>query len=133
MVNKYGKKESLTEYYDSGVASYIFVSTTLSSGDNYCFEYVYNIDGTQKTYRNSGGISKGFDKPKQETNEAPEHYNNDKGSLYKVAEERGWNPYLFDIVKRLERSEKKGEFKSDLEKSKFVIDLWLNESNSISI
>ena len=63
-----------------------------------------------------------------ETNEAPKHYNNDKGSLYKVAEERGWNPYLFDIVKRLERSEKKGEFASDLEKSKFVIDLWLNES-----
>tara|TARA_R110002126_G_scaffold266996_2_gene410405 strand:- start:223 stop:579 length:357 start_codon:yes stop_codon:yes gene_type:complete len=70
---------------------------------------------------------------KQETNKTPKHYNNDKGSLYKVAEERGWNPYLFDIVKRLERSEKKGEFKSDLEKSKFVIDLWLNESNSISI
>ena len=60
--------------------------------------------------------------------EAPEHYNNDEGSLYKVAKERGWNPYLFDIVKRLERSEKKGEFKIDLLKSKFVIDLWLKET-----
>ena len=58
----------------------------------------------------------------------PKHYNNDKGTLYKVAEERGWNSYLFDIVKRLERSEKKGEFKTDLEKSKVVIDLWLKES-----
>ena len=53
----------------------------------------------------------------------PKHYNNDNGTLYKVAEERGWNSYLFDIVKRLERSEKKGEFESDLNKSKVVIDL----------
>jgi hypothetical protein len=60
--------------------------------------------------------------------ETPKHYNNDNGTLYKIAEERGWNSYLFDIVKRLERSEKKGEFISDLEKSKVVIDLWLKES-----
>ena len=58
----------------------------------------------------------------------PKHYNNDNGTLYKVAKERGWNSYLFDIVKRLERSEKKGEFRTDLEKSKVVIDLWLQES-----
>ena len=60
--------------------------------------------------------------------EAPKHYNNDNGTLYKIATERGWNVYLFDIVKRLERSEKKGEFESDLNKSKLVIDLWLKES-----
>lgn len=60
----------------------------------------------------------------------PKHYDNEKGSLYKVAKERGWNPYLFDIVKRLERSEKKGEFESDLNKSKHVIDLWLKETNN---
>ena len=58
----------------------------------------------------------------------PSHYNNDKGSLYKIAKERGWNPYLFDVIKRLERSEKKGEFESDLKKSIHVIELWLNES-----
>ena len=58
----------------------------------------------------------------------PKHYNNDNGTLYKVATERGWNSYLFDIIKRLERAEKKGEFKTDLEKSKVVIDLWLKES-----
>ena len=60
--------------------------------------------------------------------ETPQHYNNDNGTLYKIATERGWNVYLFDIVKRLERSEKKGEFESDLNKSKLVIDLWLKES-----
>ena len=58
----------------------------------------------------------------------PKHYNNDNGTLYKIAKERGWNAYLFDIVKRLERSEKKGEFESDLNKSKVVIDLWLKEN-----
>ncbi len=61
---------------------------------------------------------------------APKHYDNTNGSLYKIATERGWNPYLFDIVKRLERSEKKGEFESDLNKSKHVIDLWLKETNN---
>tara|TARA_R110000824_G_C15114764_1_gene667454 strand:+ start:51 stop:248 length:198 start_codon:yes stop_codon:yes gene_type:complete len=59
--------------------------------------------------------------------EAPKHYDNSNGSLYKIALLRGWNPYLFDIVKRLERSEKKGEFTTDLNKSKLVIDLWLKE------
>jgi len=58
----------------------------------------------------------------------PKHYNNDKGTLYKVAEERGWNSYIFDIVKRLERAEKKGEFNQDLEKSIAVIQLWQKES-----
>jgi hypothetical protein len=57
----------------------------------------------------------------------PNHYDNSKGTLYKVATERNWNPYLFDIVKRLERAEKKGEFKTDLEKSINVIKLWLKE------
>ena len=60
--------------------------------------------------------------------QTPNHYDNSKGTLYKVATERNWNPYLFDIVKRLERAEKKGEFKTDLEKSINVIKLWLNES-----
>ena len=58
----------------------------------------------------------------------PKHYNNEKGSLYKIANERGWNAYLFDIVKRLERSEKKGEFLNDLNKSIHVIELWIEET-----
>ena len=57
----------------------------------------------------------------------PKHYDNTNGTLYKIATERGWNSYLFDIVKRLERAEKKGEFTQDLEKSINVIKLWQNE------
>lgn len=59
----------------------------------------------------------------------PSHYDNSKGTLYKVAQERGWNPYLFDIVKRLERAEKKGLFDEDLDKSIAVIQLWKKERN----
>ena len=55
------------------------------------------------------------------------HYDNKHGSLYKVAEQRNWNAYQFDIVKRIDRAMKKGQFKSDLEKTKRVIDLWLSE------
>jgi len=58
----------------------------------------------------------------------PEHYNNDNGSLYKIAVERGWNAYQFDIVKRIDRALKKWQFKEDLEKTKVVIDIWLKES-----
>lgn len=65
-----------------------------------------------------------------ETLKTPKHYDNSKGTLYKVAIERGWNSYLFDIVKRLERAEKKGEFKTDLEKSINVIKLWLQENGN---
>lgn len=58
---------------------------------------------------------------------APAHYNNDNGSLYKVAKERGWNSYVTEVVKRIERAEKKGEFISDIEKSIHVLELYLEE------
>lgn len=57
----------------------------------------------------------------------PNYYDNTNGSLYKVAQQRGWNSYLFDIVKRLERAEKKGEFDKDLEKTINLIKLYRNE------
>jgi len=59
--------------------------------------------------------------------ETPKHYDNTKGTLYKVAEQRGWNSYLFEVVKRIERAEKKGEFISDVEKSIIVLELYLKE------
>lgn len=59
--------------------------------------------------------------------ELPKYYNNDKGSLYKVANERNWNAYLFDVVKRLERGGKKDPIKQEIEKSIGVLQLWLSE------
>lgn len=60
---------------------------------------------------------------------APIYYDNSKGSLYKVATERGWNPYLFDIVKRCERGGKKDPLRQEIEKSIFVLQLWLEEQD----
>lgn len=65
-------------------------------------------------------------KTKETFNPQP-HYDNIKGSLYKVANERGWNAYLFDIVKRLERGGKKDPLKQEIEKSIDVLKIWLNE------
>jgi|688.fasta_scaffold535374_1 hypothetical protein len=61
---------------------------------------------------------------------APKYYDNKKGSLYKVATERGWNPYLFDVVKRLERGGKKDPLRQEIEKTKLVLDLWLKEQEN---
>ena len=55
------------------------------------------------------------------------HYDNSKGSLYKVATERGWNSYIFDVVKRLERGGKKDPLKQEIEKSIDVLKVWLQD------
>lgn len=55
------------------------------------------------------------------------HYDNTHGSLYKFALEQGLNAYEFDIVKRITRCRKKGFFIEDLEKTKRVVDLYLEE------
>lgn len=61
------------------------------------------------------------------------HYDNSKGSLYKFAEDHGLNSYEFDILKRVARCRKKGQFKEDLEKTKRVIDLYLKEYDSTKL
>lgn len=62
-----------------------------------------------------------FDEPKDE------HYNNENGSLYQFANNHNLNAWEFDIIKRIVRCRKKGQFESDLEKTKRVIDLYLKE------
>ena len=61
----------------------------------------------------------------------PSHYDNSKGSLYQFAEQQNLNSYEFDIIKRIIRCRKKGNFKEDLEKTKFLIDLYLNENKEL--
>lgn len=55
------------------------------------------------------------------------HYDNSNGSLYKVATERGWNAYTFDIINRLERGGKKDPLRKEIEKSIDVLKIWLSE------
>lgn len=61
--------------------------------------------------------------------ETQNHYDNSKGSLYQFCEDKQLNSYEFDIIKRIMRCRKKGQFKEDLEKTKFLIDLYLTETN----
>lgn len=61
------------------------------------------------------------------------HYDNSKGSLYLFAEDHGLNAWEFDIIKRITRCRKKGQFKEDLEKTKRVIDLYLKEYESTKL
>ena len=57
----------------------------------------------------------------------PKHYDNSKGSIYQFCKNQNLNSYEFDIIKRVVRSRKKGNFKEDLEKTKHLIDLYLKE------
>ncbi|HFI4796550.1 TPA: hypothetical protein ACGQK4_002269 [Elizabethkingia anophelis] len=60
--------------------------------------------------------------------ESPQpHYDNSNGSLYKLATELNLNHWEFDILKRLVRCRKKGQFKQDLQKIKDTIDIYINE------
>jgi hypothetical protein len=64
---------------------------------------------------------------------APKHYDNTNGSLYKFANDNGLNSWEFDLIKRIIRCRKKGNFKEDLEKTKFLIDLYLKEFDNENI
>ncbi len=66
-----------------------------------------------------------------EETKTPEHYDNTNGSLYQFAEDHKLNSYEFDIIKRIIRCRKKGEFLSDLNKTKNVIDIYIKEQTKM--
>ena len=57
----------------------------------------------------------------------PNHYNNEKGSLYKFAEDHNLNAWEFDAIKRIVRCRKKGNFLEDIDKTIFVLELYKKE------
>ena len=59
------------------------------------------------------------------------HYDNSKGSLYQFCEHHQLNSYEFDLIKRIMRCRKKGNFIEDLEKTKFLIDLYIKENKKV--
>jgi hypothetical protein len=63
----------------------------------------------------------------ESTNET-KHYDNTNGSIYKFCEDQDLNSYEFDLIKRIVRCRKKGNFLEDLEKTKFLIDLYIIET-----
>lgn len=59
------------------------------------------------------------------------HYDNTNGSLYLFAKNHDLNAWEFDVVKRIVRCRKKGEFKNDLLKTIEVLKLYLEEYKEI--
>jgi hypothetical protein len=101
---------------------------------NVTYGKVYEVVGQTKSYiwiMNDKGEEQQFDTIEKYfevvTDNAPSYYNNEKGSLYKFAEDHGLNTYEFEIVKRIVRCRKKKEFITDIEKTKFLLDLYMKE------
>ena len=59
--------------------------------------------------------------------ETPSHYDNSNGSLYLFAEQHKLNAWEFEVIKRIVRCRKKGEFLSDIEKTIKVLELYRDE------
>ena len=71
--------------------------------------------------------AKGYMSLKDGYKDKDAHYNNENGSLYLFAQQHDLNAYEFDIIKRIVRCRKKGQFVDDLAKSIRVIELYLKE------
>jgi Mg2+ and Co2+ transporter CorA len=87
-------------------------------GNNY-WDKLHNAETETKEIENTKVI-----KSKKET----KHYDNTNGSIYKFCEDQELNSYEFDLIKRIVRCRKKGNFLEDLEKTKFLIDLYIIET-----
>lgn len=89
-------------------------------------EEMYNDLETKERAKGYMSLKDGY-KQKQEFAK-DSHYNNENGSLYLFAQQHELNAYEFDIIKRIVRCRKKGQFRDDLEKSIRVIELYLKET-----
>ena len=67
------------------------------------------------------------EKQTEDLHNIKQYYDNSKGSIYKFCNDQNLNAWEFDLIKRIVRCRKKGQFKEDLEKTKILIDLYLNE------
>ena len=101
---------------------------------NVTYGKVYDVIAQTKSYiwiMNDKGEEQQFDTIESYfeilTDNAPSYYNNDNGSLYKFAEDHGLNAYEFEIIKRLVRCRKKKEFVTDIEKTIFLLELYMKE------
>lgn len=106
---------------------FVYINEEFGERHNEEGYYIITIDRFKEFYPPDSVISNKTDDNVQNTQP---HYDNTHGSLYKIAEQRKWNSYQFDIVKRIDRALKKGQFKEDLQKTKDLIDLWLREESN---
>ena len=54
----------------------------------------------------------------------PKYYDNSTGSLYKFAEDHKLNAYEFEVIKRILRCRKKGEWLTDIDKTINVLNIY---------
>jgi hypothetical protein len=90
-------------------------------------EEMYNKLEAKQRAENYMSLKDGY-KEKKDT-----HYDNSNGSLYLFAEQNELNAWEFDIIKRIVRCRKKGQFQEDLQKTVRVIELYLKEYNIVDI
>jgi hypothetical protein len=84
-------------------------------------EEMYNQLEAKQRAENYMSLKDGY-KEKEDT-----HYDNSNGSLYLFAEQNELNAWEFDIIKRIVRCRKKGQFQEDLQKTVRVVELYLKE------
>ena len=86
-------------------------------------EEMYNKLEAKQRAENYMSLKDGYKEKKDS------HYDNSNGSLYLFAEQNELNAWEFDIIKRIVRCRKKGQFQEDLQKTVRVIELYLKEYN----
>ena len=91
------------------------------------YDVVEVVPGAFRVLNDYGYVWNLFKEEVELIEQTDQHYNNTNGSLYKFAQDHELNAWEFDIIKRITRCRKKGQFKEDLEKTKRVIDLYLKE------
>ena len=109
-------KEKALEYQKEDAEKYEWYNETTDQLED-AFDWEKTKEGIKFWSEVNNGI------PQQ-----PIHYDNSKGSLYQFCEQQQLNSYEFDLIKRIMRCRKKGNFIEDLEKTKFLIDLYIKET-----
>ena len=106
--------------YDDGSVKNFHLPPEIENGETLKNEYFGTIRNPQPIQKNV----------KVTTEQHDSHYQNPEGmNLYEFAVNYGLNAYEFDIVKRIVRCRKKGQFKSDIEKTIRTCEMYLNDRN----
>jgi hypothetical protein len=118
------KNKTKTSYIVHSLIAKTFLNLDINS-----IIRVKHIDGNKLNnhFTNLKVDNKGLSIIKNFNTEPFKHYNHEKASLYKFAEDHELNAWEFDIIKRIISSRKKGTFKEDLKETKEIIDIYLNE------
>ena len=119
------QKNETDEYYgrDTDILGWAFDWAKTNEGNDYWY-YWHNklpekqTESLMHTFQNETA---------EDLPNIKQYYDNSKGSIYKFCNDQGLNAWEFDLIKRIVRCRKKGQFKEDLEKTKILIDLYLNE------